>query len=1357
MKEATVEIGAPPGLQLAGYDVLEAIGEGGFGTVYKARQHSTGQLVAIKSMRLREEQDAQRRKQLAARFERETTMCAEINHPHIVQLIDKGQDADGTPFAVYEYVAGETLKDHILRQGSLTATETAELMGQVLDALCCAHGLGIVHRDLKPQNIMVTQTGSRPHAKVLDFGIGGFTHDARHLDYRSLTLTQEVLGTPTYCAPEQLRGEPITLKSDLYAWGLILIECLTGQPVMQGNSVAEVFEQQLSASNVPLPPSISGHPLADLLRRVLEKNPRQRLGEAARVLEEFGKVHFASLVGKIQPHAFTPQGTDEDVTGLNAHSRSNRVSERKQITVLCIKISLQAGEGSVLDLETLETLQKDQLNLCKDTASRFGGHIAGSLADNVVVYFGYPQTSDTDARRAGRTALELMNQAQRRSALLLEKHGIALRTCMSMHTGTVLAHPTRTPEGLVPNTAFDLLYRAEHGSVLVSEVTQKLLDPYLEFEVGAATAAMSKTYLLVGERQTEAMSFLRPSSADRDMVGREAEREQVYAIWADTQASSGKAILVQGQAGIGKSKLVFEAKKQVRNEGFVVRECRCLPEHQNNALYAFTDMLRRHFGIHEGGDAAFAFEKLEASVLQAGLDAATTLPILCAWLNLPLAAGYAPSLLPPDQQKLVLFDCLKKLIGGLGQGEKFLLVVEDLHWIDPTGQEFLAELVASAARGNALILMTARPEYEAEWGAAHFAHIDLNPLEIQATKALVEAVLQGKSIADKALAYINDKGDGVPLYIEEFTATLLERNFLVLKDGVYDLIDEIEEQSIPETLSDLLNARLDRLGYAKETAQLAATIGREFNYDLLAKASLRDEAAVQSDLESLLGADLIYQQRRVQGDGYVFRHALIRDAAYDGMGSLPRKEHHLRIAETLKASFPEVVEENPFEVGRHLAGGGEYEEGSEFGIKAVEKQVGNSANEEAIRLAETLRQWIGEINDESLMQERTIILNTSVIPALMSNDGYANDNILKLNKQNEEYVSALSQANIDISHLADQTFRITYDAFLYHHTSANRRKAAKLREEVLESLSKNPDRKRKLGALGFIGQSLHLDGRIDEALEIHKWILANYDDEKDINLASEYGIDPKVCALMEFFQIGVSRSGPETSLKYAQECFDHAHNKTKHDLSKDIAYTFLAIHHNYAANYDETKALAKDYEEAFSFRGEKLWVNQHFMMCVHSAARQIEFPESYVEKMLSSGQISYLSYFEPMLALAYIDLQQPAKGSALMRKSIERCEDVGEFWTLPYLRHTLAKAQRAELQGQYTQELDNILMQAYSETEHMKMNWWGLEIALSIALWKGDRALDIDFVRLRTAIGKVSEGFETSTYQSAVDLLAKNE
>jgi len=289
-----------------GYQLDRPIGEGSTCIVYRARQLSTGQQVAIKILRARGRLSAVARKQLEQGLARETQLCARLRHPHIVRLLDQGQTRAHEPLAVFELVPGETLRKLLLREGALPVALATEIMGQVLDALVAAHAQGIAHRDLKPLNIMISRDGARCTATVLDFGSGVYVDAARARPAQSNELeagTQSsTLGTPRYSAPEQLRGEAPTLSSDLYTWGLILLECLTGTPAIRGSSLGQIYEQHLRAAAIPIPARLSQHPIGELLRRVLCKDPQKR-GSAAAAYHDLRGLDLQSFADRLRDEA----------------------------------------------------------------------------------------------------------------------------------------------------------------------------------------------------------------------------------------------------------------------------------------------------------------------------------------------------------------------------------------------------------------------------------------------------------------------------------------------------------------------------------------------------------------------------------------------------------------------------------------------------------------------------------------------------------------------------------------------------------------------------------------------------------------------------------------------------------------------------------------------------------------------------------------------------------------------------------------------------------------------------------------------------------------------------------------------
>lgn len=873
---------------LKNYELIEKIGEGNYGVVYKALQKSTQQNVAIKILKIPKNLNEQNRKKQLARFERETQLCAEINHPNIVKLIDKGLTNSQEPFAVFEYLSGENLKDYLKNIQNKSLEEVSELMLQVLDAIVSAHNKGIVHRDLKPQNIMIIHTGSKFHAKVLDFGIGEYAHGSNFFTNSNSTSAQDIVGTPAYCAPEQLRGEPPTIKSDLYAWGLILMECITGETVMKGTNIGGILQQQLSANNVEMPDYIEQHPVGDILKKVLQKKPSLRVGNAAEIYTAFSKINLSNIVVPLPfPAINNTQNNDTQRTIVNPNKWIDSESEKRQITVLCIKLSIASENESELDIETFDTLQEDQINLCHDVMIKYGGFISGTLADNTMVYFGYPEINDNDARVAGRAALELINKVSKRSALLTKTHRIKLNISISMNSGLVLAKNNQIPQGLVPNNAFNLLYKTAPNQILVSKSVKKLLAPFLEFK------RAKNGFLLTGELQSESLLFLNPRSTHKKMLGRKKELKSILNDFKD-QKTKNQGYIINGQAGIGKSKLIYGVKQQLLKYNTIVKHCQCLPEHQNNTLYPIFEMLKRHFEIHENTEHQETIVKLKDILTQVKCDVKKSLPIICSWLSIPLD-GYQIPEASPQEQKRLLFNILEKIICSIGIQKKFLFIIEDLHWGDPTSKLFIEFLLEKNNPQNYLILLSTRTNFvKQNLDPTSLKEIKLLPLKQSDIKLLIENVL-GQSVSNELAIFINQQTDGVAFYVEEFTQMLLNKQLIAFENNVFQLVKKTENAEIPETLVGLLQTRLKSLGIALETAQLAASIGREFSYELLLQSSSKDEAMIQVDLNQLVESNIIYQRLNVDGSKYIFRHALMRDAAEEGMTNSLKKETHKRI------------------------------------------------------------------------------------------------------------------------------------------------------------------------------------------------------------------------------------------------------------------------------------------------------------------------------------------------------------------------------------------------------------------------------------------------------------------------------
>ncbi|UXI02445.1 TOMM system kinase/cyclase fusion protein [Photobacterium sp. TY1-4] len=915
----------------AEYELLEKIGEGGFGQVYKALHRRTQKFVAIKFLTLLETDNPDKKLRQVERFHRECDLIRRLNHPNVVSLLDKGQQGSDILYAVYEFIDGLTLKEYLQKHGPFTPSDAADVMACVLDALTHAHENGVIHRDIKPANIMLYQVGAKLHVKVLDFGIGTLKNDVRQTDYKTLTLTQETLGTPTYSAPEQLRGEPALPQTDLYIWGLVFIECLTGVPTLSGNSMAAVFHQQLSTSNIPLGP-LASHQSAHLFRRVLNKKPLQRPGSTVELYQEFRKLNFSDLVVSNQRACAKPSSPEfENQTQINTRSPVySKITERKQIAALSVILSTYRAQPRhhhvppAISQDVIDMIHADQLHQCIDIAIRYGAYHVGTLGDTLLFYFGYPTLSDNDSRLCARAALDISSNLNGKKGQLFQNHGLVSELKVGIEIGIMQGFSGNSPEGKIANDALRLSRLAEPSQILCSEQAKTILENHLIFRSNKSSGPLhaldTPQYLLLSERVSEAFGFLRGTWKRSAFIGREDMFEALlnFTHEAEGTASYGQQELrrlvhLYGEAGIGKSRLVFEVQEQLWATPHWVAQC--LPEYRNNALFPILKLIKARYEL-DSFNATDATAKLEQIIAECNLDSKTQSKSLCvlrAWLNLESTADEAAvqqqqrilAAMSPKQQKDCLFQILAHLLcqpqsttASPEHPSSQLFICEDLHWSDPTTPEFIEYFVNSEPflHGNHIWLNTSRKPLPSHLKQAGFKQIQLGKLTETNCRHMIESLFGDQTVSEAVQRLLIERCDGIPLFLEELVSNIQKQELVCKINGKIEFIGRDPEISIPVTLRESLQQRLDNLTFAKDTAQLAAAIGRKFDDHLLFAASEKDETQILGDLDELQKAGIIYVQRRVNGNRYIFKHAMIREAAYESAANIIALHKHIALA-----------------------------------------------------------------------------------------------------------------------------------------------------------------------------------------------------------------------------------------------------------------------------------------------------------------------------------------------------------------------------------------------------------------------------------------------------------------------------
>lgn len=907
---------AGPFATLAGkrhYRLGALLGEGGSGVVFRATCDETGQDVAIKLMRDDVARTAAERARQRMRFRRETGLCEALRHPNIVALLDQGEAPDGRLFAVFERVQGRTLRDRLAMEGPLSAVDTGRLMTEVLDALAAAHRRGIVHRDLKPQNIVIAMADDGPHAKLLDFGIGALMPGATDIAPQAATLAVEVLGSPSYCAPEQLRNEPPTPGSDLYAWGLVVLECLTGEVVMQGASVAEILYQQLSPVDIALPPSIASHPLGSVLRQALSKNPAQRAASANELVAPFRALNFAALVGpfdagrasrRTRPHPFTPRSEAAATAG-----------EYRQVTTLCCCVTI-AGDGRQRHAGAdhgalLDRCEAQWLTKCADIAVGYGAQVDARLGDTLLFHFGLQGDIDRPARRAARAALDMVRVAGRaRLPVPADLHdavggtGWHVEVAAAIHVGQVLAHASQMAGGSTPAAASRLLRLAGPGQILISDDARLALEPHADFRptvlrLARAGLAPQPVHELLGECRADTPFDSLDDGVRAPMIGRTRELDALLRAWQATLARHRRAMrgvprLVVGEAGIGKSRLVHALCEAVRAQGHAFAHCGCLPERENHALFPILRFIGAHWQLDADSPPGTTRAAIDAMLALLECDRVAARVALATWLGLPCDAREArwSSACEPH----ALFDVLEQLIVSLGNGAPVLLVVEDVQWIDRSTEAFLAYLQRSPRAAALCVVLTSRPARLARWRGAT-ERLILRRLPRDDARRLMSAYL-GQGALDPAwLDPLVERTAGIPLFIEAVARELATSD----ADGPLAGLRTTDPCPLPLSLGGILGRAFDRIDDARDTAQLAATIGLEVDAHLLAAASPHDRATLDAHLQLLLEERIMFARHRRDRVFYSFRHALIRDAAYESMPPAVRRANHARVSRVLAA------------------------------------------------------------------------------------------------------------------------------------------------------------------------------------------------------------------------------------------------------------------------------------------------------------------------------------------------------------------------------------------------------------------------------------------------------------------------
>jgi class 3 adenylate cyclase/tetratricopeptide (TPR) repeat protein len=596
--------------------------------------------------------------------------------------------------------------------------------------------------------------------------------------------------------------------------------------------------------------------------------------------------------------------------------------ERRHLTVLFCDLVGSTGIAAQLDPEEWRQMMADYHRTAGEAITRFGGHVAKYLGDGVMAFFGYPEAHDNDAERATRAGLAIIDAI----AKLDEQPGLPrLAARIGIDSGAVVVGVAAGHEadvfGDAPNIAARVQEAAVPGSVTVTEGTHRLISGLFVVErVGApplkGVQRPIQLYRVV--QPSGVRGRLEAAAVSRGLtqfVGREDELRLLMSRWERTLDGEGQVALIMGEAGIGKSRLVRCFSERIAATPHTWLQSAAGVFSQNTPFFPIAEMLRQALTSRGAESKQEQLAQLEAVIERAGLQSSEAVPLIAPLIDVSVPAKYPPSRLSPDQQRRRLLATLVELALGTARMQPTVIAIEDLHWADPSTLELVQLLVEQGERARLFLIYTARPEFHVQWPLrAHHTQITLNRLSARNVRVMVREVAARKALSDEIVAAVVERTGGVPLFVEELTRAVLESGNTM-----------VTGREIPVTLHDSLMARLDRLGPGKEVVQIGAVIGEEFTYELLHAIHPLGEEELQRALRNLADAELVYVRGIAPEATYLFKHALIRDAAYEALLKSRRRDLHRQVADTIQKHFTPLSEAHPEVLARHWTEAGETE------------------------------------------------------------------------------------------------------------------------------------------------------------------------------------------------------------------------------------------------------------------------------------------------------------------------------------------------------------------------------------------------------------------------------------------------
>ena len=1039
-------------------------------------------------------------------------------------------------------------------------------------------------------------------------------------------------------------------------------------------------------------------------------------------------------------------------------------AERRQVTVMFSDLVGSTALSARMDPEDLREVISAYQKCVAETVGRFGGFVAKYMGDGVLVYFGYPHAHEDDAERAVRAGLELV------AAVGGMKTRVSLQTRVGIATGLVVvgdligsgASQEQAIVGETPNLAARLQGTAEPNTVVIAEATRRLLGNLFELkDLGArelkGVAGPVRAWVALRATAAESRFEALHASGLTALVGREEETELLLRRWSRAKSGDGQVVLLSGEAGIGKSRLTAALVESLAPEPHTRLRYFCSPQHTDSAFYPIISQMARAAGLTHDDSAKTKLEKLDALLAQTTTSAEHA-ALLAEMLSLPNDGRY-PSLgaLTAEQRRQRTLEALTSQMATLARQNPVLMIFEDAHWADPTTLEVFSRCVDQIAALRVLLIVTFRPEFEPPWiGRPHVTALTLNRLAQREVGAIIDRVVGNKPLPANIRQDIIERSDGVPLFIEEMTKAVLEAESQGAAEQTIATIPS-SARAVPASLHASLMARLDRLGAAKEVAQIGAAIGREFSHALLTAVMRKRDAELGPALDRLIVSGLLFRQGVPPHATYLFKHALVQDAAYGTLLREPRRALHARIVDTLESQFAEIAENQPELLARHCTEAGLIERAALLWGKAGQRSVERSALVEAVAQLTRALEQIATLSSTSALRREEIKLQVAAITPLIHVKGYAASET-KAAAERARWLIEQAEARGEPQGDPLLLFSVLYGFWVANYVAFNGNVCRDLAAQFLVLAEKQEATVPLMIGHRLMGTSLLFTGDITQGRGHYDQALALYDPGEHRSLAARFGQDVRVAILsyrsLALWVLGYADAAladTDQALSDAREIGQAA------TLMYALGHAPLTLSER--GDYTRASAVADEVVALADEKGAMLWKagGMAFQGCALAATGKasdaVHVITSGITAWRSTGATLWIPLYLSYLSRAYAELGQFDNAWRCVSETLTVVETTKErLWEADVLRTAGEVALKSPQPDNAKAEA--LFDSALAIARQQQAKSWELRAAMSMArLWRDQGKPQQARELLAPVYDWFTEGFDTRDLKDAKALL----